>query len=95
MTGASVSNSMIPTSLGLDKPAVHTKGQITLGYENVSHDCQNFFINYEADVLATVVDHLSCAYEGYNDHTSYREPLAAWLQSHGLEDDVLQCTEFF
>ena len=85
---------MLPTSLGSDRPAVHTKGQITLGYDSVSPGCKNFFINHESKVLE-LVDPYSCAHEGYKDHTSYREPLAAWLQSHGLQDNALQCTGHF
>ena len=68
--------------------------QIKLGYDSVSSGCTDFFINHELKA-AEALDPESCAHEGYKDHTSYREPLAAWLQSHGLQDNALQCTGHF
>ena len=78
----------------MDYPAVHTKGQITLGYDSVSSGCTDFFINHEIKA-AEALDKAACAHEGYKDHTSYREHLPAWLESQGLQDSTLQCTGHF
>jgi hypothetical protein len=88
--------SMLPTSVGLGSSLLHTGPQITLGFNNVSSDCQSYFVDSQWKALVELPAKLwsGCPWDAVQDHLQYQYHIWDWFQGHGLDDASACCANY-